>query len=117
MNRAAPSASHVREAINGFDVERSIAEFERAFITGAPGGQVAARKQPTRPGDDELLDLIALRAQGRYGFVAGLGALGARRGQLAPSRDVAVVLRQRRGEDVAAVVAADKLQVVHFGRF
>src|SRR5262249_3008294 len=81
LNRTAPTAPHVSKTVNGFDVERSIAEFERAFVSCSARGKVAARKQPARPGDHELLNLFTSRARSRHSFVAGR-----RNGQFPPSR-------------------------------
>src|SRR5262245_33079299 len=51
--------------MNGFYVECAIAEFEWTFVASATSREVSARKQPTWPGNDELLNLITPGTRGR----------------------------------------------------
>ena len=50
--------------MRGRDLQRAVVEHQRAFVAGATSGHVAAGKEPTRPSDQILLDLVTSSANG-----------------------------------------------------
>ena len=58
--RACPT--RIREAMRRLDLQRLVVEGQRALVAGAAGGEIAAGKEPARPGRQVLLDLVAAGA-------------------------------------------------------
>ncbi len=67
------AAIGIGEAARRLDFERLVVERQRALVSGASGGQIAAGEEPAGPGRQELLDLVAARTtfRKRCGDISG----------------------------------------------
>ena len=71
---AAPAAraQRIGEVMGRLGLQRRVVEGQRALVAGAAGGQIAAGKEPARPGRQILLNLVAAGARlGQGGLEVG----------------------------------------------